>query len=48
MLPRPEAESILELVGNFEEDRVGLVGLGHDFRDPQRIEMLGHYQVASG
>ncbi len=48
MLACLEAKRLLQLVGNGEPDRVRLVGLGHDFRNPKRVKMLGHYQAACG
>src|SRR5262245_1505650 len=42
MLARTEAESVFQLFRDFEPDRVGLVSFGHDFSDPELVEMLGH------
>ncbi len=42
MLPRPERELVAQLGRNFEADRIRLVRLRHDLRDPKRVEMLGH------
>ena len=43
MLPGLEAKRVAQLGRNFEADRIGLGGLGHDLGDAQRVEMLGHH-----
>ena len=44
-----ERELVAEVGRNFEADRIGLVRLGDDLGDPQRVEMLGHaYQIGVG
>ena len=48
MLARLEPKHLLQPLRHFEADRIGLVGLGNDLRDPSLIEMLGHYQARVG
>ena len=40
--PALNAKASRELGGHLEADRIGVVGLGHDLGDAQRVEMLGH------
>src|SRR5205085_7504404 len=42
MLPGLEREPVAQLGRNFKANRIRLARFGHDFRDPKRVEMLGH------
>src|SRR5438270_8941744 len=42
MLAGLEREPLAKLVRDLQANRVGLGGLRHHFRDPERMEMLGH------